>query len=258
MTLKLGRKPAVHTAKTMRSALVLAKALDPLGAPPPECNAYLPALAHALGLYGTDIDLGMMGNDSVGDCTIADSCHQIMLHTANTGTFIQPTTQDAIDAYTAATGYNPADPNTDQGADETSICQFMISTGICGQKSNATGMVDPQNEEHVKWATLLFGSLRLGVNLPQSAMDQFNSNQPWDVSGDATILGGHDVPIVDYRGGLYYIVSWGKLVPMTPAFLKAYVVEAHGEVWADWTTKQGSTPANLNLAQLVAELRAVA
>ena len=46
---RLGRKPAVHTRRTMKSALTMARALDPLGTPPAASNDYVAAVDKAMG-----------------------------------------------------------------------------------------------------------------------------------------------------------------------------------------------------------------
>src|SRR6185369_13523516 len=106
--LKFGKKPATYTPRSMGTALVLARHLDPLGSPPPASNNYVEAVEKATGG-----DWGMMGNDLVGDCVIADDAHYHMLRTANTGTIEIPTTQQVLDQYSAVTGYNPNNPATD-------------------------------------------------------------------------------------------------------------------------------------------------
>jgi hypothetical protein len=242
----------------MRSAIVMARHLDKLGPAPAECSDYISAVTALVG-----DDWGMMGNDTVGDCTLADPCHTIMLRTANAGTMVQPSTQDALDAYAAATGYDPSKTQpdgsnpTDQGANELDICEFMRLTGILGHKNDQYGTIDAANEDHLRWCVQLFGACRIGVNLPQSAMDQFNAGQAWDDVGDQNIIGGHDVPVVDYRGGMYYIITWAKLQPVTPKFMfnQSYVEEAHPELAFDWIRQQGTAPNGLDLAALEADLK---
>jgi len=257
---KLGRLPARHTRRTMRSALAMARALDPLGPAPPVSNDYVAAVTAAW---------GMLGNDRLGDCVPADTGHALMLRTANVSTIVVPTEANVVALYSAVTGFDPnAAPDasgenpTDQGTDEVTMCQYMMSTGWLGHRSAGTGAVDPANLDHVRWCVQLFGSCRLGVTLPQSASDQFDAGQPWDVAGNATIVGGHDVPIVKYDSSYFYVVTWGSLVPMTPAFLARYVAndqgEAHAELYPDWIRSQGLAPAGLDLATLEADLRAIA
>ncbi|HEV2171560.1 MAG TPA: hypothetical protein VGR40_11460 [Candidatus Binatus sp.] len=201
----------------------------------------------------------MLGNDKVGDCTCADTGHQVMLHTANTGAIVVPSDTDVLGLYSAITGYDPNDPSTDQGANETTVVSYLKSTGFLGQKVDDAANVAPQQFEHVKWAVQIFGAVRLGVNLPQSFMDQFNAGQPFDDVGDTNIVGGHDVPIVKYDADYAYIVTWGKLCPMTWKFMRnsSYVEEAHAELWYDWVASQGTAPSGFDLSQLAADLKAI-
>lgn len=71
---RTGKKPPVHTARTMRSALALARHLDKLGPPPAASNAYYGAVEAAV---GGQQKWGMMLNDQLGDClaegTVVDS-----------------------------------------------------------------------------------------------------------------------------------------------------------------------------------------
>lgn len=244
----LGRKPAVHTRRTMRAAIATARRLDALGSPPDASNDYAAAVT---------VDWGMLGNDAVGDCVWADTGHTLMLRTANASSIVVPTAADVLAAYSDHTGYDPADPSTDHGDDETSACEYLERVGFLGHKSNATGVVDPANIDHVKWCVQLFGACRLGVNLPRSAMDQFNDGTAWDDVGDTEILGGHDVPLVGYAGDVFTCVTWGRLVPVTRTFVLKYVEEAHSELYFDWIAGQGTAPSGLSLDQLVADLGAL-
>lgn len=250
--MKLGRKPAVHNRRTMMGALIMAKSLDALGTPPEVSNDYVAAVDKATGG-----DWGMMGNDTLGDCTFADGAHQIMLHTANCGRIFIPHETDVIGAYALATGYDPSQPSTDQGAVEVEVCDFMKDHGISGHKSSGWANVEPTNLDHIKWAVQLFGACRLGVNLPQSAMNDTAAGSPWGTGHGgayADILGGHDVPIVKYDKDLFYIVTWGKLQAVTPAFLNEYCDEAHAEVYEDWVNDTGVAPSGFRLDALLANL----
>jgi hypothetical protein len=245
MTFKLGRWPARHTLRSMRSALVMARALDPLGAPPAASNDYTAAVT---------VPWGILRNDTLSDCVCADTGHTLMLRTANASSIVVPTDNDVLALYEAVGGYVPGDASTDNGCVEADMCTYLQKTGFLGHRSDATGSIDPGNLDHLRWCVQLFGACRIGVNLPQSAMDQFDAGQPWDVGGDATIVGGHDVPIVKYDGDYFYVVTWGKLQPVTPAFITAYNEEAHAELFADWVRSQGTAPSGLDLEDLATKL----
>jgi hypothetical protein len=106
----------------------------------------------------------------------------------------------------------------------------------------------------------LFGTARLGLNIPAYAEDRFNAGLGWDLdpSGDQTIVGGHDVPLVHYDAKTPYCVTWGRRITVSWAFLAAFLDEAHAEVYDDFLTAAGATPAGFGKAQLLADLRAVA
>lgn len=252
--MKFGRKPAVHTLATLKRALVMARHLDSLGAPPTASNDYVSAV-----MSRSPTGWGMMGNDSAGDCTCADCGHQVMLHTANAGHFIAPSTTEVLQLYSAITGYNPDDPASDQGANEVEVLQYLKDSGFLGQKVSAFGSVDPQNLNHVRWCNQIFGACRLGINVPQSFMDQFQAGQPISDVGDTNIVGGHDVPIVKYDPQYAYIVTWGKLWPVEWPFIEnaSYVEEVHAELWPDWLRSQGTAPSGLDMQQLAQDLAAV-
>jgi hypothetical protein len=234
----------------MRSALATARALDALEAPPPASNDYPAAVT---------VPWGMYLNDRLGCCVCADTAHAVMLRTANAGPAIVVPTDQAVLGLYEVFGYNPADPSTDQGCVEADMCRYLETTGFVGHKSDATGSIDPANLDHVRWAVQLAGTCRLGIVLQQYAMDQFDAGQPWDVSatGDQAVLGGHDVPVVKYDGQFFYVVTWGRLQPVTPQALAAWTEEAHWELFADWIRGQGTAPPGLDLAALAADLQAL-
>ena len=109
----------------------------------------------------------------------------------------------------------------------------------------------------MKTALAELGAVSLGVNLPQSAMDQFDAVQPWTVSGDATILGGHCITAFGYDAQYVYIVSWGKVVPATWGWLAAYCDEAWAVVSAMWAGQAGKDPEGVDLNGLGAEFAAL-
>jgi hypothetical protein len=260
MNVKLGRRPAVHNRRTMLSALAMARALDPLGTPPRISNDYVSAV-----LKASPGGFEMFLNDKLGDCVCADSAHQVMLHTANSGTIVIPTDQDVIALYEAVGGYDPSQVQpdgsnpTDQGCAETDMCQYMMTTGLCGQKSAGTASVAPGNNDHIAWCVQLFGACRLGIEVTDDMINDFSSGQPWtNMSGN--VMGGHDVPIVKYDGTYAYVVTWGQLQPVSWTLLQNtdFLQEAHASVDPDFINATGVAPSGFRLAELLAALPEVA
>ena len=259
MTPKLGRKPARFTPRSLVSSHIMARHLRGLGPAPAASPDWLTAVAQK-----SAAGWGMFANDQYGDCVFADCAHQEMLRTANVGKIWVPSVDDVLTLYHDCTGFNPNDPGTDNGADELSVIDYLTTTGWQGRKLDGHANLDPTQAEQLKWAVCIFGASRLGVNLPQSAMDQFEANQPWDYAGDNAPAGGHDVPLVKYQADMFFVVTWGKLQPVTPGFMAAsypdgtpYVEEAHAELALDWMNAAGTAPSKLDLKRLVADLQAV-
>lgn len=254
--MKLGRNDFVHTAQTMARAVVMATHLGKLGTPPVASGPW----GMAVEKNPKFTEWGLMGNDSVGDCTCADVAHSLMLYTGlGKGPFTMPTAQDTLKLYSAITGYNPSDPNTDQGADMVTVAKYIKDTGFLGHKIDDFGVLDPSNLDSVLWSVHLFGTCKIGIQVPSFAMDQFDNNQPWDYTGQPyTIEGGHDIPIFQYQaavgGPLFYVLTWGKLQPMTFAFYKQFCMEAIAPVSADFCYATGMAPSGFDLPTLLSDL----
>jgi hypothetical protein len=247
---KFGRKPAVHTPRTAASLTVMRRIIAALGVPPVVSTDYTAAVIDVVGT-----DWQMLGNDNYGDCVEADDGHYLMLRTANTGKIIVPTEKQILALYSDETGFNPKDPKTDQGTDETSDCEYMVTTGLMGHRADATGMIDPASLTSLQWAIQLFGGCKLGINCPVSAIEQFDNGEPWQlIADDGGIAGGHDVLLVGYDQAYFYGVTWGKLQMITGSWLLKYADEAHALIFGDWVEANGTTPSHFNLDQLLEDL----
>jgi hypothetical protein len=191
-------------------------------------------------------------NDQLGDCTCAAVGHMIQAETTyGQGTTVTVPEQDVLAAYEAAGHYNPADPNSDQGAYIQDVLAYWMKTGVAGHKILAYASVDVSNPAEIWQAIDLFGAVDVGFNFPSSAMDQFNAGQPWDVVNGSPVEGGHCVPVGAYAAdGTLTCVTWGKTQKMTPAFWRTYVDEAWVVITPDWLSAKGVDPQGLNLYQL--------
>lgn len=234
----------------------LYRALAPLGAAPAKCSDYVSAVTRqAPGGWG------MYLNNQVGDCVPAAACHGVMLRTANAGKIVIPTDTQCLAAYETVGGYVPGDPETDTGCDEGAMCEYMIATGIAGQKDTATAPIDPTNIEHVKWSVQLFGSAMLGIIVDERMEDEFANGQPWETPADPRDpnAGGHGVPFVSYDASYAYVVTWGGLQAVAwPLVASAnFLEEAHGSVAVDFLRAGGTAPSGFDLQTLLADLGAL-
>lgn len=257
MPLMFGRKPPLYNHRTFRSGLALAASLDKLGSAPAASRNYTRAVNQAVG--GAD-QWGMLGNDQWGDCVEAWEGHFLMLRTANAGSIVIPTVDDIVALYSDETGFNPnAGPSganpTDGGTNETSDAAYMVSTGLLGHKADATAMVNPVNLDHVRWCVELFGACELGINVPQSMMDQFQAGEPFTVVADSPTVGGHCIGITRYNGEWAYVSTWGEgQHEATWDWVRSVTEEAHALLFFDWILSQGESLSGFNLAQLITDL----
>jgi len=206
---------------------------------------------------------GMDGNDTVGDCTCAEVDHTTKARQVAAGnTEVRSTDAEVLAAYSAITGYTPADPNTDQGAEMQAVRNYWRTHGITlggtVDKILLFAEIDHTDHNLIKWAVDRFGAVGLGINFPASAMDQFDAGKPWTVVRGSRIDGGHAISLVGYDATYAYVVTWGAVQRMTWDFFTAYVEEA----WTDLdesfvNATSGSDPLAETLYQLGQQFAAV-
>jgi hypothetical protein len=248
---KLGKTPATQDKRDIKFATLLD-------------TATLPPLPHAFGHPGIVGSWGMLGNDQVGDCVIAGGMHEVIMWTRESKTHADATfsTATAIEDYSRITGYNPDDPNSDQGTDMRVAALYRQKTGLVDvhgrrHKIGAFASLSPGSMSDLDYAIYLFGAAGIGIEFPSSAMDQFNAGQVWDVVRGAQIEGGHYIPGVEkLANGNYGFVTWGKEVQVTPRFLEKYMDEGFGYVSTEMLA-YGKSPEGFNVDQLKADLAAI-
>ncbi len=138
--------------------------------------------------------------------------------------------------------------------------KYRKSTGLIDANSNrhkigAYLALEPGNTDHLLAALYLFGAVGIGIQFPNSAMDQFNAGKPWSVVQGAQIEGGHYIPLVAHRTYLE-CVTWGRIQYMTMQFYQKYCDEA----WAILSPEMlnaGKSPEGFDLKQLQADLIAL-
>lgn len=241
--MRLGRLPAKHDTRTLRLARYIS-----IPVAPGDCDWTKPVE-----------DWQMFANDTVGDCTCATAGHMVQSWTANATQKAPVSAADVLAMYSAITGYDPADPDSDQGAYCLDVLKYWRSVGLAGHRIGAFVAVDPDKRHEVRAGLWLFGGLYLGLDLPVSAQDQ----DVWDVvslTGDGApgSWGGHAVPVLAYAAddaGLT-IITWGGEKRITWAFLEAYCSEAYAILSQDFLSK-GVAPNGFDLAALQADLAAL-
>jgi hypothetical protein len=233
-----------------RPAILLADVLDKKLPAPPASADWLSAVpAYAW---------GMLGNDTLGDCTCAGVGHKRIGDVyANQGRILEVTTAETIKFYENF-GYNPDDPNSDQGAVCQQVLEAWHKVGFLGEKPVAFAKVKVSSLTEVKQAIATFGQIYCGFDVPDSAMGQFNDSEPWIVVPGAQIEGGHCVTVGAYDADGPSCVTWGAVQPMTWEFWKRYFREAWVIVGPDdYNPATGHTRDGLDGAALAKAYTAV-
>lgn len=175
------------------------------------------------------IPYGMLMNDQIGCCTLSAVGHIIMSFSAlDADAVMQYMTDAEIEAYYKIIGHwNPEDPATDQGCILADVLNYWMVNGIrCGTEINKIygySFVDPTNVKLLRYALYNFGSIDLGLKLPQYC----EKNTTWEIVPDmGPILGGHCTTINAMDDNWFYGVSWGEKIQYSAAFISQYADEA--------------------------------
>lgn len=170
---------------------------------------------------------GVLGNDNYGDCAVAGPCHQSMLWCAESGTPAPFSDTSVLANYSAITGFDPNDPDTDQGTAIGDMAKYWRNTGMAddtGHRHRIVAYLDlnPGDLREMLIACWLFQSVGLGFDLPASAQEQFADGEVWDVVPGSPIVGGHYVPAVARRDGMTVGVTWGNEKDFTDDFFTTF------------------------------------
>jgi hypothetical protein len=204
---------------------------------------------------------GVLGNDEVGDCFWAGAAHETMLWNKEAGKAVKFSTASVLSDYSASTGFDPKNPNSDQGTDVADGMSYRRKVGVIDADGNRHKIaayleVTPGDLQEHRAACYLFGATGVGIEFPDYALDQFNNNQPWDVRPNGQIQGGHYIPMVAARDGGIVIVTWGREQLMTEAFLKKYEDEAVVMI-SEEMLREGRSIEGFDKAALEADLAAL-
>lgn len=240
---KLGRLPRKHNPKTLFMARYSQGAV-----PPPPSKVYYEYLVKQWPMYG---------NDQLGDCVFACGGHMLQNWTAHGSVEISPTDDEILSAYEAVGGYKPGDPSTDNGAAITDFLNWWQANPLGGKTISAWASIDPANLTAIKQAIWIFGGIDIGINVPSSAMDQFNAGQNWEYVPKSAIEGRHSICVFGYGTHGCACITWRRIQYMSWEFFSAYCDEAYAIITPDWLKADGKTEFGLDLATLQSDLEAI-
>ena len=198
-------------------------------------------------------------NDTIGDCAVAGPLHIIQTWLANNGIEWNPTDDEAMTAYRAISGYNPADPSTDTGCNLLQVLRYWRNEGIGGNKCGAFVSVDVRNARQVAAAINLFGPQLGGFAMPKCAQGQSTFTTPAHLTGDNApgTWGGHCMGIPDFTASSHGFDTWGEIISSDARWLATYGDECYAILDSSWTDGSKPAPNGFDLAALQADLAAL-
>ena len=244
-TVKLGRiRP-----KSRPLCLHFGSYYTPEGATPPPASVDYSAKAAAAIAQ-------MYLNDQLGDCVIAGKMHQLGIWSGNeTGVPVLATDAEVKKQYRAICGPG------DNGCNITDVLDYFKSSGLTAggatYKIDGYVSVDWTNKTLVQAAIFLFGSLTVGLNLPNDWLNTADGGI-WDVT-DSPIVGGHDVCAVGYDDTGVTICTWGGKRTITWAAFadRRWVEELYAQLAPLWYENADLAPSGFDAEALEADLAAL-
>jgi hypothetical protein len=164
-------------------------------------------------------------NDTIGDCveTAGFNAVQTLLARAGNDTQIPNALVPAV--YTAVTGYNPANPATDQGTDPEAFFAWWGQSPIAGYKLGNLTRLNPQDEAAIRQTIATTGGVFLCVELAVEQQNQL----VWTATGTPGTWGGHAIWCDSFEADLTFATSWGEVKPIDRSYFeKGFVQAAYG------------------------------
>jgi hypothetical protein len=219
----------------------------------------LPPLPKAIDWSGNIKGWRMLANDQYGDCTCATAMHLEMLWTSQTvNEDFEATDEATLAAYSAITGFNEQDPNTDNGAVVLNVLNYWRKVGfVPGKPILGYVMIDNRKIEHIKSAIALFGGAYVGIRVPDDAMDTFSRGKPWTNTRNRNIEGGHAIPLVGYDKNYFTCVTWGQEQLISYDWLNTYLEESYAVLSPNWLDAHNMSPSGFDLVQLQKDLNLI-
>jgi hypothetical protein len=173
----------------------------------------------------------MFLNDQLGDCTCASVAHGRMIFSALIGGAVTITNAD-IERMYEASGWRRDKPGSDQGWTLVAAAEYAQTIGLLGTVEkpapdiDAFAAVSVEDDDAQQVAMELFGGLSTGVEVPESAMRQFQEGKPWTVVKGSPIEGGHAIwKALSRLRKIAKFLTWGVPQEAVEAWEKTYVDE---------------------------------
>lgn len=220
MNKRLGRLPVKLDKRTLRlKDVVMADLLPPL----PDTF---------------DVDVGLVpiaedvwGNDQWGDCVICGRANwTLRAECVEQKTCLKISSDEVLNEYWKEQGGGEPDNGLVMLDSLNEWRQSGWSVSGNNYKIDAFAAIDWKDHKELEYAVMLLNGGYIGINVPTTAMSQFEDGKPWTVVPGAAIEGGHCIYIVSYNQTGPICVTWGKRQQMSWDFLDTYCEEAYAIV----------------------------
>jgi hypothetical protein len=120
-----------------------------------------------------------------------------------------------VDQYSAYSGCDPESGNNDNGSNVRDVLSWRQNQGLLDDtgyapKIGAYVPLEPGNLDQLREALWLSEAVGIGIQSPQSAMDQLNAGHVWSVVPGTQIERGQYVPLVGHPiPGIWTCVTRG-------------------------------------------------
>lgn len=188
----------------------------------------------------------MYMNDRYGCCVISGKAHGVGVWSANDATEILASDSEITNAYFGICGPG------DNGCVITEVLNVMKSRGIpfggVARKIDGYVGVDNRNKLETQVATILFGGLCIGFNVPSEWMNTPDGGT-WDLPVSGRWVGGHDVQIFGYNEKGVLLSTWGGTRTMTwRAFQDTRIVdECYAMLSPNWYNDDKLAPNGVDV-----------
>lgn len=211
--------------------------------------------------YGTRRRVSMFGNDRLGDCTVATLAHQDQIAAQAVGE-TSPLEDDDVIAIYRQSGYDPADPSSDQGWGNLDAARAAVRAGW----ASALVHFDATDRDMLEIVVNTFGCAMVGIDLPLSAQRQTGLGKTWDAPPDGKLdgehrpssWGGHAVGVVDCDAEGVTVATWGAYQRATWAFVANYFDRGDGIALLNrYWRKHPLSPSGLYVAEIETEMEKI-
>lgn len=209
----------------------------------------------------SEFNAPMYLNDQLGDCTCAGICHCAGAQsTYGVGNDLMYSDNQVEKLYEGACDYVAGDPSTDQGGTLAGVLGFVHDhpEALPGYELDAYAQLRNLSWAGLTTGLMLFGTVYLAVNLPDSAETQFNAGLPWTVEDGSQIAGGHCICLTGFVPGTNSgrLATWGKPdQPCSMAWWNQYGVEAWVPYSKQWLRSNGKAPNGLDETALLEDMK---